>query len=119
MRKTNGGYSGNSIFNYIVERYKNNAGESFKDSDIDYSKYSDEEFDSIFKLTKIDLTVEGSSYFKPGQFYGSPENCHPDDGELEIISITDCDGNDWKDKLTPLEKEEIEEIIVENAQDER
>jgi hypothetical protein len=28
-------------------------------------------------------------------------------------------GDDWKDKLTPLEKEEIEEIIVENAQDER
>jgi hypothetical protein len=62
----------------------------------------------------VTVDVEGRSYFAAGKTYGPPEDCYPDEGETEILSVL-LGKEDWEDKLTSSEREYIIDMIVEGA----
>lgn len=64
---------------------------------------------------EIILTVKGQSYFQEGKKYGPIENSYPDEGETEILSILDKDGNSWEEDLSKKELEEITRQIEEEV----
>lgn len=63
------------------------------------------------------LEIEGRSYFTHGRHFGLPEDCYPDEGETEILSITWKDGKPFPWELTDKEKEEAEEQICLSVQE--
>lgn len=104
------GYSGETSFDFEIERYRDNQTDQFL-----VEPLNDDEV--RFTYTLINLQVEGRSYFQPGRYHGPPENCYPDEGDTEITSVIGPDGNDWESKLTEKEKDSIIEMIQENVQD--
>jgi len=64
---------------------------------------------------EVSLQIEGRAYYAPGRYYGPPENCYPDESEVEITSCIGPDGKDWEDQLTESEKDQILEIIQDNV----
>lgn len=93
-------YSGNSSFEFEIERYKDkDTGEL-----LTYDKIEDDSEEFEYEYTTFSLQVEGRSYFEPGKFSGHPENCYPDEGDTEILSVTGEDGKDWEDQLTDEER---------------
>lgn len=99
-------YSGTTEFDWELERVKDPATGELRainddDGDLEYEYFT--------------IKVEGRSYFAPGRLYGPPENCYPDEGETEILSVTGPDGKDWEDKLTSDEKEKILDHISEKV----
>jgi hypothetical protein len=103
-------YHGTTTFDFEIERYKDKiSGELLA-----FDKLTREEDE--YEYQTITLNVEGSSYFQPGKFYGPPENCYPDEGEIEILSVMGPDNKDWEDKLTDKEVEQIEQEIDERVQ---
>jgi hypothetical protein len=103
------GYSGEVDIEFVIERYKNPV--TFK---LMVEDESDE--NTLYEQVEITLKVEGSSYFTPGKFSGPPENCDPDEGETEVISIVDSSGKDWYDLVTASEMESIKEAIDDAVQ---
>lgn len=81
------GYSGQASFEFPIYREKDGEEE------------------------EIILQATGRSYFAPGVYHALPENCYPDEGDTEIISLIDPDGNDWQDQLTEKEKNNLIEQI--------
>lgn len=97
-------FSCKSTIQFVIERYidkRNNI--SLTGEDKNYKA--------------IPLTVVGEAYFKSGKTYGIPEDCYPDEGEVDIISAFDQSGKDWKTELTDAESESIIEMIIESADD--
>lgn len=104
------GYSGNTSFDFEIERYKDKeSGEMFAPDLVP----NEDDFEYEYQL--ISLKVEGNAYYAPGKTYGPPENCYPDEGETEIQKVTGPDGQDWEDQLTKREVESILETIQENV----
>lgn len=84
-------HNGSAIITFGVERY-NPDGE----------------------LEEILLTITGKSYYTPAKTYGEPEDCYPEEGETEIISI--MRGKEvWNGELTSDETERVEEEIREEV----
>jgi len=105
------GYSGECCFSVSIERYK----------DPDTGKYySLEEAEKIdpdekFEIEDLILYVEGNAYYIPGYFDGLPENCYPDESDVNILSVVDEDNNDWMSKLDKSEIDLIENVIIEEV----
>lgn len=53
------------------------------------------------------LYVEGNGRYTPACLHKLPEDCYPEDLESDIISIQDIDGNNWMDKVSSSELNEI------------
>ncbi len=104
-------YSGTTNFEFEIERYKDKDTGELRT----YEQCSGDDFEDEYTI--IALMVEGSSYFQQGKCFGPPENCYPDEGEIEIISIMGPDGKDWEDKLTEDERESILQQIDQNVLD--
>jgi hypothetical protein len=108
-----GGYGGNCCCSVIIDRYKDlDTGKLYTEREI-------EEFDldKKFEYQEVELDVEGNAYYIPGCLDRAPEDCYPDDSNLEIESVTDEDGNDWEPKLTKDEIEMIEDKIINLVKD--
>lgn len=105
------GYSGEASFDFEIERYKDNVTGK-------YIAYVLGEVDEKrYEYTTITLKVEGRAYFQPGRISGLPENCYPDEGEVEIKHAVGPDGNDWQDQLTHAEHDALIEMIDGNVKD--
>jgi len=106
------GYSGETSFEFEIERYKSReTGVLFAHDSVP----TDDDFEYEYQI--ILLQVEGRSYFESGRSYGPPENCYPDEGETEITIVKGPDGKDWEDQLTESEKDSIIESIQERVTD--
>lgn len=68
----------------------------------------------IVSIGPWDLDVTYSANYTPGRTYGPPEDCYPDDSELEITSIT-YSGEDITDLLSEKALEQIEAKVWEDA----
>lgn len=104
------GYSGNASFDFEIERYRDNQTDKLL-----VEPLNDDEV--RFSYTVLTLQVEGRSYFQPGCNWKLPEDCYPDEGETEIISVIGPDGKDWEDQLTQSEKDSLIEMIQEQVID--
>lgn len=106
-----GGYSGTASFEFGIERYldkKTGKYIAYVLGEVDEERY---------EYTTLTLNVEGRSYFAPGKTYGPPENCYPDEGEVEITKAIGPDGKDWTDQLTHSEHDSLLEMIDDNVRD--
>lgn len=100
-------YSGTTEFEYELERVRESAAHEWR-------PMTDDDPDTV-EYECFMVTVEGRSYYTPGRSFGPPENCYPDEGDTEILSVTGPDGKDWEDKLTSAERERILETITEKV----
>ncbi len=66
---------------------------------------------------EIELTISGSAYFRSGKLSGPPEDCYPDEGDVEMEECKDANGVDWTNLLTDKERERILEKIEEEARE--
>ena len=104
------GYSGETSFEFEIERYKDReSGKLLPANQVP----NDDDFEYEYQL--IMLKIEGRSYFESGRSWGLPENCYPDEGETEITLVKGPDGKDWEDELTREEKDIITEMIQERV----
>lgn len=106
-------YSGNCFCSVVIDRYKDSATEILYTE----SEAEDIDLDEKFQLEEIELFIEGNAYYEPGRLWGDPEECYPEESEVEIESITDKSGNDWKHKLTNSEIEMVKDTIVDYIKD--
>ena len=53
------------------------------------------------------LYVEGNGRYTPACLHRLPEDCYPEELDSEITSIQDIDGNDWMEKVSDSELNEI------------
>lgn len=93
-------YSGNTSFQYEIERMKHKSSETYLPMDQDPN--SDD-----YEYTTITLEVEGESFYSRGRSYGEPEDCYPDEGETSINEITGPGGLNWEELLTNSERSNI------------
>jgi|GEM_PF-6117516 len=108
-----GGYSGDAEFQFEIERYKDReTGELFSEKDL-----PNLEDDFEYDLVSVTLVVEGNSYFNPARYSRYWEDSAPADGDTEIESVVDANGNDWYGKLTGDELDSILERIAEMSKD--
>lgn len=101
-------YSGDTAFSYEIERYRD------KESGLLYD-CSQARDDFEYDYVTFTLQVEGRAYYQQGRSYGPPENCYPDEGDVEMTSCIGPNNEDWSDKLTKSEQEAILETIQENV----
>jgi len=106
-----GAYSGSCCYDVVIDRYK----------DPDTGKYYTEgeaeeiDLDEKFEFKEILLFVEGGAYYIPGCLFRAPEDCYPEESDVEITSVKDEDGNDWESRLTESEIKMLEDLIIENV----
>ena len=110
------GYSGNTEFDFEIERYENRSTGELLPLDEVESKmksfgFDDEALELLYEYKVITLSVSGSSYYQEGRSYGLPENCYPDEGDTEITAVIGPDGKDWHSLLTASEVESALEMI--------
>jgi hypothetical protein len=103
------GYSGYATIEFPIERIKDLTTDEYRPI---------KDGDDLSRSEELVLTITGRSYFYPGKFYGPPEECYPDEGDTEIISIT-WNGKPFPWDLTPEEEEAVlEQISSEVSEDE-
>lgn len=54
----------------------------------------------------IEVLVAYSGYYEQGISYGLPENCYPDEGEIELVEVHTEDGN-ILDKLSSTQQDKL------------
>lgn len=103
-------YSGNTNFEFEIERFLNRqTGDIVDDSQpVDYDS---------FEYFTVTLQVTGSAFFQSGKCYGPPDSCYPDEGDIEFESAIDENGKDWSKLLTNSEIISVLELIQENVMD--
>lgn len=106
-------YGGSADFEFIVERFLCKKTGLLVTEDAIPLEADDDEYE----YKQISLHVEGRSYFEPGRYFGRPEDCYPDEGETEIISVVDESGKDWYRLLTKDEIDSISQEVDEYAKD--
>lgn len=105
------GFSSSVTFDFDVERvYNKQLGELLPTTTL----ISD--LDENLEYISVSLTVTGSAWHEPGFYSGAPEDCYPDEGDAEIISVVDSDGFDWINLLTDDEIDRINDLIFEKCQ---
>ena len=116
------GYSGNASFVFEVERYLNKSTGQMMfmdqaEAEAKNHPFGDAWFEMNYEYQVIPLDIEGSAYYQEGRSYGPPENCYPDEGDVEITSVTNASNEDWSDKLSTSERDSIEEMIQDHVMD--
>lgn len=111
-----GGWSGSGSFEFNIERYLHLPTRKYFEPSSEEVP-SDIEESKEWEYKEIPLTVTGFGYFTPGYVTGAPEDCYPDEGELEIESIKDENENDWMNLLTKDEMKDAEERLTEFCKD--
>lgn len=101
------GYNGKATIDFHINRIKDLQTDQ-------YRLFQDG--DDPDREEELTLEIEGRSYYAEGRTWGPPENCYPDEGETEILSVM------WKGKpfpweLTKEETEMAEEMICNAVQD--
>jgi hypothetical protein len=100
------GWRGSASFNYPIERMISGlTGKLFLVGDV-----LDET--SLYGYEEIILEVSGKGYYLPEKISGPPENCYPEEGNLEW-TVEGPDDRSWELELTISEREDIEEKLVE------
>jgi hypothetical protein len=118
-----GGYSGTTSFEYEVERYRHKqSGELVSSKEVedkahDNPMLGDDWIELNYDYEVVTLQIEGRAYFTPGKYSGLPEDCYPDEGDVEITSCIGPDGSDWENKLTKYENDQIINQIDEQVQE--
>lgn len=87
------GYNGTATIEFPIERIKDISTDQYR------VVKDDDDVDRVEELT---LEVNGRSYFAPGKYWGLPENCYPDEGDTEILSVT------WNGKPFPWDLTDTE-----------
>lgn len=100
-------YNGKATIDFHINRIKDLQTDQYRLLQLD---------DDADREEELVLEIEGRSYYTEGRSYGLPENCYPDEGETEILSVM------WKGKpfpweLTKEETEQAEEMICNAVQD--
>lgn len=119
--KIMGNYSGETSFEFEIERYKHKETGEYYPIVVDQgTKYthSAEDIGAMFEYVTLLLKIEGRSSYQDGKIYGLPEDSYPPEGETEIKSAVGPDGKDWQDKLSESEREDILEMIQNDVEDE-
>lgn len=98
------GYQGECDFTFSVERFKDADGRLYSEDDVDLPE------DGI-ELLSITLYVHGTAYYIPARLGADPDDSYPSEGEDDIVSVVDKDGNDWFEMLTSHEIQDISEKI--------
>lgn len=107
-------YSGNTSFQYEIERMKHKETETYYPMDNDPSTTDNSH---EYEYTTITLEVEGESFYSRGRSYGAPEDCYPDEGETSIIEITGPGKLNWEELLTNSERSNILSEIEQRVQE--
>ena len=102
------GYQGECDFTFAVERYKDAEGNLYSEDDAEIPE------DGL-ELINITLYVHGTAYYIPARLAADPDDSYPSEGEDDIVSVVDADGDDWFEKLTSHEIEDISEKICERV----
>jgi hypothetical protein len=107
-----GGYSGSTIFEYKIERFRNKrTGELLTKDDLKSYGNNIFEFDPV----TFYVNVDGNAYYHPGRYRSFPEDCEPDESNVEIESVMDENGKDWEPFLTKSERKYILESIIDRV----
>lgn len=97
-------YSGNYDFQFDVERWSHpSTPKLLTADDLKLQKLDENECSVIV----IPLQINGWVSFTEGYTSGLPENCYPDESESDIESVTDENGEDWINKITPNEMDQL------------
>jgi hypothetical protein len=97
-------YSGTIDFQFDIERWSHPSvnelltSKQMKDNNL---------HENDCEIHVIPLFVTGWASFTEGYTSGLPEDCYPDESDSDINSITDDDGNDWFNKLSQSELDDI------------
>lgn len=103
-------YNNSTSFEFQIDRLKDKAGKlHHEDELLAHFNESDYEYKSI------PIQVNGRAFFQEGRFSGLPEDCYPDESEIEIISALGPDKEDWLDKLSSSEYQDIISLIEEKC----
>jgi hypothetical protein len=113
--KRGGGWGGSVEFDYEIERYEHKETGDILTEDEKCEAAGDD--DSMYEPVTISLTVEGSAYYTPGYTSGLPENCYDSDSDSEIESVIGPGKEDWYNKLSSKELEDITDKLIEQVQD--
>ena len=106
-------YSGTVNFEYVIERFLNlKNGTLALEDQIGLD-------DENFQYHPIQLNVVGRASFMSGRISGPPEDCFPDESDLEIESIRAVKGGwDWSKAITDGERKSIMDLIQEQCMEE-
>ena len=97
-------YSGKIDFQFDIERWSHpSITDLFTSNQMKDNNLHENECE----IHVIPLYVTGWVSFTEGFTSGLPENCYPDESDSDIDSITDDDGNDWFNKLSQSELNDI------------
>lgn len=108
-------YSGSTDFEYNIERYYDLKYYLSTNQKI-FLLEKDLDSEIEYEIETINLYISGSGHFYPGNYSGLPENCYPDDCEVEILSVQDENNTDYYDFLTEDEIENIHDLILKNIE---
>lgn len=108
-------YYGKTKFIFEIERYKNKNTGVIMPHDSAGHLIDRDPLSFQYELIKLD--IKGGASYCPGNLQGLPENCFPDDFEVEIESVVGSDGKDWADLLTKNEVQSIINIIEDHVCD--
>ena len=101
-------YNGSTTITYSIERYREPDG-TYR------LVKEDDDGDNVVEL---DLRVNGTACFTAGNYHGHPDNRTPDEGDVEIRSITLFGKTFNESDLTEDESESILEKINESVSSE-
>tara|TARA_B110000503_G_C7012582_1_gene356334 strand:+ start:84 stop:491 length:408 start_codon:yes stop_codon:yes gene_type:complete len=103
-------YNNKTQFEFQIERLKDKDGKF-----IEEGKFPVNFNESDFEYETISIQINGRAFFQSGNFSGLPENCYPDESEVEILSALGPNKEDWLDKLSSSEYLDIISIIEEKC----
>ena len=106
-----GGYGGKTTFSFEIDRFFDPITNSFLTED------EAESCENECFHQSIELDITGNAYYEPARLSGPPEDCYPEDSNIEIESVQDSNGKSWINNLTPYEISCIEEALMDYAQD--
>lgn len=103
-------YNNKTQFEFQIERLKDKDGKF-----VDEGKLPANFNESDYEYKTISIQINGRAFFQAGNLSGLPEDCYPDESEVEIISALGPNKEDWQDRLSSSEYQDILSIIEEKC----